>query len=556
MRCVGHLLIILCLLVLPIERSSAQVAKPDNAKRVALVIGNSAYTNSPALANPSNDANDVARAFETLGFQVIKGLDLNKRGMEEILQRFARSLSNSTVGVFFYAGHGLQVSGRNYMVPIDAKLEDAYGVDFELIRLDLVHRTMERASNTNILFVDACRDNPLARNLARAMGTRSSAIGRGLASMEAGVGTLISFSTQPGNVALDGQGQRNSPYAKALVKHVTQGGYDISELLIRVRRDVMRDTARRQVPWEHSALTDQFHFGAKIPEPANEGANEGASLRANPQAELLFWSTVKESQNPALIRTYLARYPKGVFAPLARVMINSLEESRRRQAEAQRKTAEAVAAKERKRRAEMERITAERRAEQAKEIEELRKALAEAKQARKTWLEATKRQAAAEKAAKEARRKENAAKRDAKAAAEVKVALAPSAAEPPPQVDYVTAAQRALKSLGCYTGTVDGQWGRRSAAALTQALGRGHGSRTPDAALLARLGKVSRSKCVASKPAQKSASSSKASAPRKKPNTTGKKSCSSYWRCAEKYENMDYSFMRTLHACGPTPSGC
>jgi uncharacterized caspase-like protein len=117
--------------------------------------------------------------------------------------------------LFFYAGHGLQVSGANYLVPVDARLEDASGLDFELVRLDLVQRTMEREVATNIIFLDACRDKPLARNLARALGTRSVEIGRGLAPTQGGAGTLISFSTQPGNVALDGTG-RNSPFAAAL----------------------------------------------------------------------------------------------------------------------------------------------------------------------------------------------------------------------------------------------------------------------------------------------------------------------------------------------------
>src|SRR5262249_47247884 len=155
---------------------------------------------------------------------------------------------------FFYAGHGFQVAGRNYLVPIDAKAETADALDFEMVQLDLVQRTMERAASTNILFLDACRNNPLARNLARAMGTRSAALGRGLAQMESGIGTLISFSTQPGNVALDGAG-RNSPFAGALVKRVATSNDDLNALLIEVRNDVRKETQNRQVPWENSSLT-------------------------------------------------------------------------------------------------------------------------------------------------------------------------------------------------------------------------------------------------------------------------------------------------------------
>jgi uncharacterized caspase-like protein len=120
---------------------------------------------------------------------------------------------------------------------------------------------MERLTNTNIIFLDACRNNPLSRNLARAMGTRSAEIGRGLAPVESGVGTLISFSTQPGNVALDGTGQ-NSPFAGALAKRIATSTDDLSALLIDVRNDVRKATENKQIPWEHSALTGRFYFNA------------------------------------------------------------------------------------------------------------------------------------------------------------------------------------------------------------------------------------------------------------------------------------------------------
>ena len=187
--------------------------------RVALVIGNSAYRHAAPLGNPRNDAADVAAELRKLNFRVIEGVDLDKAAFDRKVAEFAGALRGASVGLFFYAGHGLQVGGQNYLVPIDAQLRTASALDFEMVRLDLVQRTMEREAPTNILFLDACRDNPLAPNLARAMGTRSADIGRGLAPAESGVGTLISFSTQPGNVALDGTA-RNSPFAGALIKHL------------------------------------------------------------------------------------------------------------------------------------------------------------------------------------------------------------------------------------------------------------------------------------------------------------------------------------------------
>src|SRR5215510_7623024 len=180
-------------------------------KRVALVIGNSAYQNTSRLDNPKNDATDMAAVLKQVGFQVIEGFDLDEAAFKRKVRDFSVALSDAEVGLFFYAGHGLQAGGQNYLVPIDAKAETADALDWEMVRLDLVQRTMERAASTNIIFLDACRNNPLARNLARAMGTRSADVGRGLATMESGIGTLISFSTQPGAVALDGAG-RNSPF--------------------------------------------------------------------------------------------------------------------------------------------------------------------------------------------------------------------------------------------------------------------------------------------------------------------------------------------------------
>ena len=152
----------------------------------------------------------------TKDFKTIEGFDLDKQAFERKVRDFSTALAHADVSLFFYAGHGLQVAGQNYLVPIDAKAETADALDWEMVRLDLVQRTMERGTSTNIIFLDACRNNPLARNLARAMGTRSAEISRGLAAVESGVGTLISFSTQPGNVAVDGSG-RNSPFAARLL---------------------------------------------------------------------------------------------------------------------------------------------------------------------------------------------------------------------------------------------------------------------------------------------------------------------------------------------------
>jgi len=238
-----------------------------NTKRAALVIGNAAYAHASELRNPRNDAQAIAKALEQMGFTVISGFDLGHAEMGRTIQRFAAALDGAAVGIFYYAGHGIQINGTNYLVPTDSRLETEHSPDFELIRVDVVQRIMESRYRTNILFLDACRDNPLVRNLSRAMGTRSISIGRGLAPTESGVGTLVSFSTQPGNVALDGAG-RHSPYAEALTRHMSLPGVHVGDMLISVRRDVMHATSNKQVPWEHSALTDKFYFSIPVPAPA------------------------------------------------------------------------------------------------------------------------------------------------------------------------------------------------------------------------------------------------------------------------------------------------
>lgn len=381
-------------------------------KRVALVIGNSGYKHSVELKNPINDARDMAAALEKVGFTVILGTNLDKVSMDRQIRDFARALQGTQVGLFFYAGHGLQVSGVNYLVPIDAKLDDASGLDFEMVRLDLVHRSMEREARTNLIFLDACRDNPLSRKLSRALGTRSGDIGQGLAPVESGVGTLISFSTQPGNVALDGQ-DRNSPYAAALVRGIGSPAEDISNILIGVRNSVMAATDRRQVPWEHSSLTSKYYFSPPAPPPPPRPP--GPTFEQ--QAELAFWDSVKDSREPAIVQTYVDSYPKGAFVALARVLIERLKTEAERNAllaakEAELARAEKSRAMAQQQQAEVERQAAdERRAgREAQRDEQLSRAQLELKKAQEAVKSAEAARLLAQKAADEARAAAAAAK--------------------------------------------------------------------------------------------------------------------------------------------------
>ena len=288
--------------------------------RVALVVGNSAYRHTLRLENPRNDAADISAALKKLNFRVIEGFDLDKATFDAKVSDFAAALKGAQVGVFFYAGHGLQAWGLNYLVPVDARLAAVSAMNTEMVRLDLVHETMEREAKTNLLFFDACRDNPLARNLARSVGSQSPEIGRGLAAVESGAGTLVSFSTQPGNVALDGTG-RNSPYSSALVRHLGSSNEDLNAILIAVRNDVMRQTDRKQVPWEHSALTRRFYFRSVVQTSALPPATPFGSSEA---AEA--WSATRDTTNLAILDAFLGRYGDTFFAELARARIAELRE--------------------------------------------------------------------------------------------------------------------------------------------------------------------------------------------------------------------------------------
>jgi len=186
---------------------------------------------------------------------VVEGTDLTRRDTDLAIREFGRKLEGADLGLFFYAGHGLQVNGRNYLVPIDAKLERSGDLALDAVDVGVVLAQMEAEKRVNLVLLDACRDNPFSRSLARSMstGSRSANIGVGLASIQSAIGTMIAYATQPDNVALDGEG-RNSPFTSALLKHIGTPGLDITTVMRRVRADVIMATREKQVPWDHSSL--------------------------------------------------------------------------------------------------------------------------------------------------------------------------------------------------------------------------------------------------------------------------------------------------------------
>lgn len=220
--------------------------------RIALVIGNSRYEVG-ALKNPVHDAADMAAALERLGFAVVLKKNARLQEMEEAVRAFGHRLKRGGVGLFFYAGHGIQIGGRNYLIPIDARIEKETDAKYRAIDVEMVLDEMANAGNPmNIVILDACRDNPVGRSLRSA--------GRGLAIIsDAPKGTFITYSTSPGKTAADGEG-RNSPYTSALLESIREPGLPIEQVFKRVRQRLSRETGDRQIPWELSSLQGDFYF--------------------------------------------------------------------------------------------------------------------------------------------------------------------------------------------------------------------------------------------------------------------------------------------------------
>jgi uncharacterized caspase-like protein len=300
-------------------------------RRVALVVGNSGYSHAAALRNPGNDATDVAETLKRLGFEVLLGRDLDQQNFAKTIEQFARALDDAEIGLFFYAGHGLQMNDKNYLVSTNARLENEFLLSSETIELDTIVRLMESKAPTNLVFLDACRNNPLTENLRRSLTTlkRSAQLGRGLARMEAsGRDTLIAFAAAPGQEANDGGSERNSPFTAALLKHLPTPGLEVSVMLKEVAADVRRDTRNGQRPQQLSDMTKTFYF-AKAEQlaatrvdalTAPDSAKQPAASGGNDTAlDVAFWNAAQSSNDCDAVRAYLQRFPRGIFVELAKL---------------------------------------------------------------------------------------------------------------------------------------------------------------------------------------------------------------------------------------------
>jgi hypothetical protein len=284
-------------------------------KRVALVIGNGKYQSEevPQLANPVNDARSMAEALNKLGFEVTEVTDATQKEMNRAIANFGASLEPTSVALFYYAGHGLQVKGKNYLVPVDADISGEASIPAETVDVDTVLAQLD-SSTMSIVILDACRNNPFKK--ARSIG------GGGLAQMDAPKGSFIAYATSPGKTAADGTGA-NGLYTQALLKNIQTPGISLEEVFKRVRNDVSMATADEQIPWESTSLTGNFYFHGS---PA-----EGI--------ERSFWESIKNSTVRADFETYLTRYPNGLFVDQAKEARDRL--LKQEQDEAQRRVEEA-----------------------------------------------------------------------------------------------------------------------------------------------------------------------------------------------------------------------
>ena len=443
-------------------------------KRVALIIGNSSYDKVARLANPANDAALVADTLKSAGFDDVSlRRDLKIADMRRALRDFVDKSRDADVAVIYYAGHGIEVDGVNYLVPVDAVLERDIDIYDEALSLERVLVSVEPARKLRLVILDACRDSPFTRSMKRTMASR--AIGRGLAKVEpTSPNTLIAFASKAGSTASDGDG-KNSPFTTALINHVTKPGLDLRKAFGYVRDDVLKSTGNKQEPYVYGSLGgDDLALVPAKPTVTGPQADPQASVRRDYELAL-------QAGDRDAWEAFLQAYPDGFYANLAKVQLKKIaaEETR-------------ITASERARQAEQEkaRLATEgaRQAEQAKAAAAAKKAEDARIAAEKAKLVEQEKAAAAERArqaeqekvrlaaekAKQIEQEKAAAAEQARIAAEKAAeekkqqlaAMSPTDKPEQPAVDLPRALQAELRRVGCSTGTADGNWNAVSQKAL------------------------------------------------------------------------------------------
>ncbi len=301
-KCLFRISALIALLSAP-----ARASATEDAARLALIIGNASYGTVSALDNPANDARMISKTLEGLGFSVTLAVDLGQIEMKRAIAQFGRDLraaGTEATGLFYYAGHGVQSFGNNYLLPVDVSLSDAADLDLMAVEAQSVLRQMASARNrTNLVILDACRNNPF-ENVPDLNES-------GLAEMKAPTGTFLAYATAPGSVALDGQGQ-NSPFTKALVEQIVVPGQPVEQAFKEVRRAVLAQSGGQQTPWDTSSLVSDFMFAQAPLSPI---------MTAAETEELQLWRSVSAARDPVQLMLFLRGYPDGSFAQEARDLL-------------------------------------------------------------------------------------------------------------------------------------------------------------------------------------------------------------------------------------------
>ena len=438
------------------------VCQPASAeKRVALVLGNSNYKNAAVLPNPVNDAAAVAATLKGAGFDIVDSrLNLSAADMRRALRDFADQARDSDLAVVYYAGHGIEIDGTNYLIPTDATLQRDTDIYDEAFSLDRVLLTIEPARQLRLVIVDACRNNPFAETMKRTVSTRT--VSRGLARIEpTTTNTLVAFAAKAGLTALDGN-SKNSPYATALIKHIATPGLDVRRAFGFVRDDVLQATGNRQEPYVYGSLGGADI--ALVPVASTPTAHPQANLQSETRRD--FELALQVGHKDAL-NAFLAQHPEGFYASLAKLQLTKIaaEETR-------------VAATENARLAEQERA---RLAAEGAQRRDQEKAAADAKAAEERRVAAEKTKQAVQEQVAEAERQRIATDTPATSKPpESKMAAAgpntiermqgPSLASlsaGPPPVELVKSVQTELRRVGCLTAAADGEWKTASQRSLT-----------------------------------------------------------------------------------------
>jgi len=290
------------------------------ADRVALVVGIGNYAHATPLPNPSHDAEAIAASLRGLGFEVIEGLDLDKAGFDDKVRDFAEKSYDAEVALFFYAGHGVQANGRNYLIPADAKLETFTALDFETIELDSVLKYTAGEGRVSLAFIDACRDNPFTRSIGRGFDRSAGDAGQGLAMPQlSSGGMLIAFATSPGSTAGDGTGY-HSPFTQALLGTMATPGLEVQQMMTRVKADVFETTGGRQEPWHNSSLRTEYFFA-----PAADGIVSTVVQPSTPPDEAL-WQRIAATEDVAKLRLFVETFPASPHASESRARIAAYDE--------------------------------------------------------------------------------------------------------------------------------------------------------------------------------------------------------------------------------------